>query len=74
MYYQLICILYALLCEQKFYSCKKWVLHIRSASQVPETFSGHVRPQTGHVQPNPISQQLSPGPDISGPQAGFQRS
>jgi hypothetical protein len=27
MYYNLICILYALLCGQKFYSCKKWVLH-----------------------------------------------
>jgi hypothetical protein len=26
MYYNLICILYALLCVQKFYSCKKWVL------------------------------------------------
>jgi hypothetical protein len=27
MYYNLICILYALLCGQKIYSCKKWVLH-----------------------------------------------
>jgi hypothetical protein len=27
MYYKLICILYALLCGQKIYSCKKWVLH-----------------------------------------------
>jgi hypothetical protein len=26
MYYNLICILYALLCGQKIYSCKKWVL------------------------------------------------
>jgi ribonuclease HI len=26
MYYNLICILYARLCGQKFYSCKKWVL------------------------------------------------
>jgi hypothetical protein len=26
MYYNLICILYALLCGHKFYSCKKWVL------------------------------------------------
>jgi hypothetical protein len=26
MYYNLICILYALLCGQKNYSCKKWVL------------------------------------------------
>jgi hypothetical protein len=30
MYYNLICILYALLCGQKFYSCKKWVLHYRN--------------------------------------------
>jgi hypothetical protein len=30
-------------------------------------------PQPRHVRPNPIPQQLSPGPDISGPQAGFQR-
>jgi hypothetical protein len=30
-------------------------------------------PQPGHVRSNPIPQQLSPGPDISGPQAGFQR-
>jgi hypothetical protein len=30
-------------------------------------------PQPGHVRPNPIPQRLSPGPDISGPQAGFQR-
>jgi hypothetical protein len=29
--------------------------------------------QPGHVQPNPIPQRLSSGPDISGPQAGFQR-
>jgi hypothetical protein len=28
MYYNLICILYALLCGQKFYFCKKWVLQI----------------------------------------------
>jgi hypothetical protein len=28
MYYNLICNLYALLCGQKFYSCKKWVLHL----------------------------------------------
>jgi hypothetical protein len=31
MHYNLICILYALLCEKKFYSCKKWVLHHSSA-------------------------------------------
>jgi hypothetical protein len=29
-------------------------------------------PQSGHVWPNPIPQWLSPGPNISGPQAGFQ--
>jgi hypothetical protein len=29
-------------------------------------------PQPRHVRPNPIPQQLSPGPDISGPQASFQ--
>jgi hypothetical protein len=29
--------------------------------------------QPGHVRPNPIPQRLSPGPDISGPQARFQR-
>jgi hypothetical protein len=28
MHGKLICNLYALLCWQKFYSCKKWVLHI----------------------------------------------
>jgi hypothetical protein len=28
MYCKLICILYALLCGQKIYSCKKWVLQI----------------------------------------------
>jgi hypothetical protein len=31
-------------------------------------------PQPRHVRPNPIPQRLSPGPDISGPQASFQRS
>jgi hypothetical protein len=30
-------------------------------------------PQIGHVWPNTIPQRLSSGPDISGPQAGFQR-
>jgi hypothetical protein len=30
-------------------------------------------PQPGHVQSNPIPQQLSPGSDISSPQARFQR-
>jgi hypothetical protein len=29
--------------------------------------------QPGHVRPNQIPQRLSPGPDISGPQASFQR-
>jgi hypothetical protein len=28
--YNLICILYALLCGQKFYSCKKWVLQFQT--------------------------------------------
>jgi hypothetical protein len=30
-------------------------------------------PQPGHVWPNLIPQWLSPGPNISGPQAGFER-
>jgi hypothetical protein len=30
-------------------------------------------PQPGHVRPNPIPQRLSLEPDISGPQAEFQR-
>jgi hypothetical protein len=30
-------------------------------------------PRPGHVRPNQIPQRLSPGPDISGPQAEFQR-
>jgi hypothetical protein len=36
MYYNLICILYALLCGQKFYSCKKWVLYHRSLRLLSE--------------------------------------
>jgi hypothetical protein len=30
-------------------------------------------PQPGYIRPNPIPQRLSPGSDISGPQAEFQR-
>jgi hypothetical protein len=47
--------------------------HIRLLGQIPEVFSEHVWPQPGHVRPNPIPQQRSPGLGISGPQAGFQR-
>jgi hypothetical protein len=41
--------------------------------RIPEAFLRHVRPQPRHVRSNPISQGLSPGPNISDPQAGFQR-
>jgi hypothetical protein len=44
----------------------KLTKHIWLLGRIPEAFPGHVRP-------NPIPQQLSPGLDISGPQAGFQR-
>jgi hypothetical protein len=47
--------------------------HIWLLGRIPEAFHAHVRPQPEHVWPNPISQQLSPGPNISGLQVGFQR-
>jgi hypothetical protein len=42
MHYNLICILYALLCGQKFYSCKKWVLHPMEVIPEQETPVPHV--------------------------------
>jgi hypothetical protein len=39
---------------------------IQLSNRVPERLAGHVRP-------NPIPQRLSPEPNISGPQASFQR-
>jgi hypothetical protein len=47
--------------------------HIRLLGWIPEAFLGHVQPPAGHVWPNPIPQLLSPRPDISDSQAGFQR-
>jgi hypothetical protein len=46
---------------------------IRLSSWVPEAFPDMSGPHPGHVRPHPISQRLSPGPDISGPHAMFQR-
>jgi hypothetical protein len=44
----------------------KLTKHIRLLDRIPEAFPRHVRL-------NPIPQQLSPEPDISGRQANFQR-
>jgi hypothetical protein len=47
--------------------------HIWLPGRIPEAFPRHVWPRPRHVWPDQIPQRLSPGLDISGPQAGFQR-
>jgi hypothetical protein len=56
------------LASQPFLELTKYILLV---GWIPEAFHGDVRLQPGHVRPNPIPQQLSPEPDISGPQVSF---
>jgi hypothetical protein len=68
MYYNLICILYALLCGQKFYSCKKWVLYYHKISIHPDEQS-----KTTFTCPYGMFTYMRISFELCNPLASFQR-